>query len=173
MDQTSKTGSISLGSGHHVEEPITTFVESIASYTNPLFTNPLDLPLTDPPSMRYIDAYSSYNLPPGSTTTQTFGMNPPIFVFLEGLESLPLSTTHVVNIVGASPLLGTLVIQVTPTKPPVNTSSFAHGLGNIRASLFPHQVLYLVVPLVTWLQFNSFTQPRSHKLINLHIKPYR
>jgi len=105
-DQTSQTRSVTSGSGQHVEEPVTTFVESLASYVNPIFTDPLVLPLTDPPSTKFIDAYSSYILPPRSTTTQSFSMNPPSFGFLEGLGNFSFSTTHVVDIVGAS-LLGT------------------------------------------------------------------
>jgi hypothetical protein len=82
-DQISKIESIVPRSGQHVEELVTTFIEILASYVNPLFTDPLDLPLIDPPSTKYFDAYSSYNLPPDSTTTQSFGMNPPSFGFPE------------------------------------------------------------------------------------------
>jgi hypothetical protein len=60
-DQTSDTRSVAPGSGQHVEELVTTIVESLASYVNPYFTDPIGLSLIDPPSMRYIDAYSSYN----------------------------------------------------------------------------------------------------------------
>jgi hypothetical protein len=107
-DQTSETESIAPGSGQHIEEPVTTFIEILASYMNPLFTDPLGLPLTDPPSTRYFDAYSSYNLPPGSTTTQSFGMNPSSFGFPEGLGNLSFSTTPVVDTVGASSLPGNI-----------------------------------------------------------------
>jgi hypothetical protein len=105
---------------------------------NPLFTDPLGQPLIDPPSMRYFDAYSSYRLLLGSTTTQSFGMNPSSFGFPEGLGNLYFSTTHVVDTIGASYLLETSVTQVTPTQPLMHTSPFAHGSGNILASLFPH-----------------------------------
>ena len=138
-DQNSEIESIPSGSGHHVEEPVTTVIESLAYYMNPLFTDPLIQPLINPPSMRYIDAYSSYNLPPGSFTTQFFGMNPRIFAFPKGLGNLSLSTTHVVDTVGASSLLGTSVIRVTPTQPLVNTYPFTNGLGIILSSLFSHR----------------------------------
>jgi hypothetical protein len=137
-DQTSETKSVAPGIDQHIEEPITTFIESLESYENHPFTDPLSLPLIDPPSMRYINAYSSYNLPPGSTTTQSVGMNPPIFGFPEGLGNLSLSTTPVVDTFGASSLLGTSMTQVTSTQPLENTFPFTHGLGNIHASLFPH-----------------------------------
>jgi hypothetical protein len=77
-DQTSKIESVSPGSGQHVEEPVTTFIEILVFYVNPIFTHPLNLPLIYPPSMRYIDAYYSYHL---LVTTQSFGMNPSIFGF--------------------------------------------------------------------------------------------
>jgi hypothetical protein len=41
IDHTFETGSIAPGSGHHIEEPIQTFVESLTSFVNPFFTNPL------------------------------------------------------------------------------------------------------------------------------------
>jgi hypothetical protein len=126
-DQTFEMGSVAFGSGHHVEELVTTFIEILASYMNPLFMDPLSLPLTDPPSTRCFDAYSSYNLPSGSTTTQSFGMNPSFYGFPEGLGNLSLSKNIVVNISGASSLMGTLVTQVNPTQPLMNTSPFAHG----------------------------------------------
>jgi hypothetical protein len=59
-DHTSETGSIAPGSGHHVEEPVPTFIEILAYFVNPPFTDPLGQPLFDPPSTRYIDSYSSY-----------------------------------------------------------------------------------------------------------------
>jgi hypothetical protein len=68
-----------------------TFAESLASYTNPLFTDPLNKPLTDPPSTRFIDAHSSYYLLLGSTIAQCFGMNPSFFGFPEGLEEFLFS----------------------------------------------------------------------------------
>jgi hypothetical protein len=105
---------------------------------NTLFTDPLGQPLTDPPTIRYFDAYSSYKLPPGSTTTHSFGMNPSSFGFLEGLRNLKFSTTPIVYIVGASSLPKTSVTQVTLTQPLAHTPPFAHGSGNIHASLFPH-----------------------------------
>jgi hypothetical protein len=40
-DHTFETESIALGSGHHVEEPILTFVEIFASFVNHSFTDPL------------------------------------------------------------------------------------------------------------------------------------
>jgi hypothetical protein len=100
--QPSKTGSIALGSGQQIEEPITTFVEILASYINPLFTDPIGQPLIDPPSTRYVDAYSSYTLTLGSTTTQYFSMNPPLFGFPKGLGSSCFSTTPVVDTTSAS-----------------------------------------------------------------------
>jgi len=72
---------------------------------NHLFIDPLSLPLTDPPSTRFIDAYSSYKLLSGSTTMQYFGMNPSSFGFPEGLGIF--STTPIVDIVDASSLLET------------------------------------------------------------------
>jgi len=59
QDQTSETRSVSLGSGKHIEEPVISFVERLASYTHTLFTNPLSQPLTDPLPTRYFYAYSS------------------------------------------------------------------------------------------------------------------
>jgi hypothetical protein len=47
---TSEIGSITPRSGQHIEEPVTTFIEILASYMNPLFNDPLGQPLTDPPS---------------------------------------------------------------------------------------------------------------------------
>ena len=76
---------------------------------NPLSTDPLSLPLIDSPSKIFIDAYSSYYLPHGSTTTQYFGMNPLIFGFPEGLENFSLSTNHVVDTTSDYSLLETLV----------------------------------------------------------------
>jgi hypothetical protein len=107
VDKTFETKSVAPGSGQHVEAPITTFIESLASYMNPLFTDPLGLPLTDPPSTRFTYAYSSYYLLPSSTTTQYFGMNPPSFGFLEGLRNY--STSPVVDTSSASSLLKTSV----------------------------------------------------------------
>jgi hypothetical protein len=71
---------------------------------NPLFTNPLDLPLIDPPSMRYVYSYSSYQLPHDSTTTQYFSVNPSSFGFPEGLGNLYFSKNPVIDIFGASSL---------------------------------------------------------------------
>jgi hypothetical protein len=87
-DPNSEIGSIDPGSDHHIEEPNTTFVESVTSYTNPLFTNPLGPPLIDPLSTIYVDDFSSYRLPPGSTTTPYFCVNPSSFGFPEGLGNL-------------------------------------------------------------------------------------
>jgi len=109
IDHTSETGSVTPESGQHVEEPVTTFIESLASYMNPLFIVPFVQPLIDPPSMRYIDSYSSYRLPLGFTTTQSFSANPSSFGFLKGLGNSSFSTTLVVDIVGASTLLETSV----------------------------------------------------------------
>jgi hypothetical protein len=114
------------------------FLERFASYVNPILIDPLVQPLTNPPSMRYFDAYSSYILPPASTTTQSFGVNPSSFVFPEGLRNLYFSTTHVVDIVGSSSLLENIDDPSNPTQPFTNTSPFAHGSGNIIASIFPH-----------------------------------
>ena len=80
-NQTYETESIPLGSGHHVEELVTTIVEILSSYMNPLFTNPLGQPLTYLTSTRYVDSYSSYRLPLDSTTTQSFGVNLSSFGF--------------------------------------------------------------------------------------------
>jgi hypothetical protein len=68
----------------------------------------------------------------------SFGVNPSSFGFPEGLGNLSFSTTPVVDTVGASSLPETSVTQVTLTQPLAHTSSFAHGSGNIPASLFPH-----------------------------------
>jgi hypothetical protein len=95
-DQTSETGSIPPGSDHHVEELVTTIVESLASYMNPLFTDPLGQPLIDPPSTRYVNSYYFYYLPPNSTTTQCFGVNPSSFGFFEGLGNIFFFTTPIV-----------------------------------------------------------------------------
>jgi hypothetical protein len=76
---------------------------------NNLFTDPLDPPVTDPPSTIYVDAYSSYYLSLGSTTTQSFGVNPSSFGFPEGLGNSSFSTTLVVDIVVASSLPKTSV----------------------------------------------------------------
>jgi hypothetical protein len=105
---------------------------------NPRFTDPLVQPLTDPPSKIYVDAYSSYHLPLGSTTTQSFGMNPSSFGFPEGLEKSYFSTTLVVDIVGASYLLETSMNQVTLTQPLVRTSSISHASSSIPSLLFTH-----------------------------------
>jgi len=101
-NHTFETQSVTPRSGQHVEEPITTFVESLASYVNHLFTGPFVLPLIDPPSTRYFDANYSYRLMPGSTTSQYFGVNPSSFGFLLGLGNSSFSTTPIVSIVGAS-----------------------------------------------------------------------
>jgi hypothetical protein len=105
---------------------------------NPPFTDPLGQPLFDPPSMRYSDDYSSYYLLPGSTTTPSFGMNPLIFCFHEGLGNSYFSTNPIVDIVGAHSLLETTVTQVTLTQPLVHSFPLAHESGNILASFFPH-----------------------------------
>jgi len=102
--QTCETESIAPGSGQHVEELVTTFVEILASYTNTPFIDSLSLTIFDPPSTRYFDAYSSYNLPPGSTTTQSFGAHSSSFGFLEGPGNLYFSTNLVVDTVGSYPL---------------------------------------------------------------------
>jgi hypothetical protein len=47
-DHTYEIRSVTPRSGHHVEEPIKTFIESIEYYTNTLFIDPLVPPLTDP-----------------------------------------------------------------------------------------------------------------------------
>jgi len=88
-EKTSETKSIIIGSDQHVEEPVTTFVEILAYYMNPILNGPLGLPLTDPPAMRFIDSYSSYILPPDLTTTQSFGMNSLICFFPEGIGNYP------------------------------------------------------------------------------------
>jgi hypothetical protein len=138
IDHTSKTQSIAPRSGQHIEEPVIAFVESLTSHVNPLFTNPLGLPLIDPPSMRYVHAYSSYRLLPSSTTIQSFGMNPSSIGFPKGIGNLYFSRTLVVDIVGASSLPETSVTQGTPTQPLAHTSPFAHGSCNIIALHFPH-----------------------------------
>jgi hypothetical protein len=138
VDHTSKTESDAPESGQHVEEPVTTFVESLSSYMNPLFNDPLILPLTDPPSTRYFDSFSSYYLLPSSTTTPSFGMNPSIFSFSEGLGNSSFSTNLVVDTVGDSSLPKTLVTQVTQIQPLAHSSPFAHESGHIPTSLFPH-----------------------------------
>jgi hypothetical protein len=69
---------------------------------NPIFNDPLFLPLIDPPYTRYLNAYSSYYLPPGSTTTQFPYVNPSSFGFPEGLGNLSFSTTLVVDTIGDS-----------------------------------------------------------------------
>jgi hypothetical protein len=135
--QPSETGSIAFGSGQHIEELVTTFVQSLAYYVNPLFNDTHILPLTDPPSARYFDAYSSYYLPPRSTATLSFGMNPPIFYFPEGLQNLSFSTNYMVDIFGASSLPKTFLTQVTLNQLHAHTSPFIHESGNIP-TLFPH-----------------------------------
>jgi hypothetical protein len=96
VDHTSETRSIPPRSGQHIEELVTTFEEILASYENPLFIDPFVLPLIDLSSMRYVDSYSSYQLPLNSTTTQYFGTNPSSFGFPEGLGNSYFSTTFVV-----------------------------------------------------------------------------
>jgi hypothetical protein len=135
IDHTSQTGSIALGSGHHIDEPVPTFVESLAYFVNPLFTDPLGQTLFDPPSTRYVDSYSSYRLPPGSTITTSFGMNLPIF---EGLGNSSLSTTPIVDIARAYSLLETSVAQVSLTQPLSHSSPHAPESDNIPSSFFPH-----------------------------------
>jgi len=137
QDQNSKTWSIAPGSGQHVEELVTTFVESLEYYMNPIFTYPLGLPLIDSPSMRYFDAYSSYKLPPGSTITQSFGVNPTSFSFPEGLGSFSFSTSNVANTASISSLPKTSMTQVIPTQPLSHTSPFTHGSALV-SSLFPY-----------------------------------
>jgi hypothetical protein len=123
-DQNSETKRIAPGNGHCVEEPVKDFVEIIASYMNPLFTNTVGEPFIDPQSTRYVDAFSSYRLLPRSTTTQSFSVNPSYFGFPKGLGNLYFSTTHVVDTVGTYSLPETSVTQVTPTQPIVHTYSF-------------------------------------------------
>jgi hypothetical protein len=102
---------------------------------NPSFTNPLSQPIFDPPSTIYIDSFSSYYLPPGSTTTPSFGMKPPIFGFPKGLGNSFFSSTPVVHIVGVYSLPETLV---TLTQPLTHSSPLAHESSNILSSFFPH-----------------------------------
>jgi hypothetical protein len=113
IDHTSETRSIAPGSGRHIEELVPTFVESLAYLLNPPFIDPLVQPLFDPPSTRYVNSYSSYRLPPGSTITSSFGMSPPIFGFLEGLGNLSFSKTPVIDAASAYYLPETSVTQVT------------------------------------------------------------
>jgi hypothetical protein len=70
---------ITSGSDHHMKELATTFVESVASYKNPLFIDLLGTLLTNSLSTRYDDDFSSYRLPHGSTITSSFGVNPSSF----------------------------------------------------------------------------------------------
>jgi len=76
---------------------------------NPPFTNPLVQPLFDPLSTRYVDSFCSYYLPSSSTTMPSFGMNPPIIGFCEGLGNSYFSTTPIVDTAGAYYLLKTSV----------------------------------------------------------------
>jgi hypothetical protein len=126
INHTSETESVTPGSGQHIEELVTTFVESLASFVNPFFTDPFVLPLIYTPSTRYVDYYYSCLLPPSSSTTQSFGMNPSSFGFPERLGNSYFPTNHVVVTVGASTLPETSVNQVTLTQPRAHTSPFAH-----------------------------------------------
>ena len=138
VDHTSRTGIIASGSGHHIDEPVPTCVESLTYFVNPLFTDPLGQPLFDPPSTRYVDSYSSYHLPPGSTITSSFGMNPPILGFPEGLRNSYFSTTLVVDATGSYTLPETSMTQVTLNQPIMHSSPLALESGNIPASFFTH-----------------------------------
>jgi hypothetical protein len=80
---TFETRSIAPISDHHIEEMDTNFIESIESYTIPIFNDALVPPLIDPLSMRYVDSYCSYILPPSSTITSSFTANPSSFGFPE------------------------------------------------------------------------------------------
>jgi hypothetical protein len=135
---TYENGSVTPRSGHHVEEPVPTFIESLTYFVNPPFTDPIFQPLFDPPSMRYVDSYSSYQLPLFSTITPFFGMNPLIFYFPEGLGNSSFSTILVVSNIGAYYLPETLVTQVTLTQPLSHSSPLSHESSNIPASFFPH-----------------------------------
>jgi hypothetical protein len=97
-NHTSETCSIAHGTGQHVEEPVTTFVEILTSYMNLLFSYPLILLLT---YMRYLDAFYSYYFLPGSTTTPSFGMNSSNFGFPEGICNSLFSITLIVNTVAS------------------------------------------------------------------------
>jgi hypothetical protein len=138
IDHTFETGSIAPGSGYHIEESISTFIESLEYFVNPPFIDPLGQPLFYPPSMRYVYSYSLYHLPPGSSITPSFGMNPPIFGFPEGLGNSYFSTTLVVDIVGSYPLPETSVTQVSLTQPLLHSSPLSPESGNIPASFVPH-----------------------------------
>jgi hypothetical protein len=143
VDHTFDTRRVTPRSGHHVEEPVPTFIEILAYFVNPPFTDPLGQPLFDPPSTRYFDSFSSYSLSLGSTSTPSFGMDPLIFGFLEGLGNSYFSTTPVVDTVGAYSLLETSVTQVTLTQPLSHSSPLAHDSGNIIASFFPHMHMHM------------------------------
>jgi hypothetical protein len=94
---------------------------------NPLFTDPLGQPLTEPPSMRYFDAYSSYKLPTDLSTTQYFCMNSSFFGIPIELGNLYFSTNIVIDTVGTSYLLETPVTQITLTQPIPHASPFTYG----------------------------------------------
>jgi hypothetical protein len=172
-EHTYETRSVAPGSDHHVEKPVPTFIEIFSSLMNPLFTNPLYQPLIDPSSMRYIDSYSSYRLRPGSTTTLVFGTNPSSFGFPEGLGNSYFSTTHVVDIVGASSLPEISLTQLTLNRPLVHSSPFSHESGNILASLFLHihtpssllgrSISQMVsIQVINTTMISQDTQPPSH-----------
>jgi hypothetical protein len=65
-------------------------------------------------------------------------LNPSSFGFPKGLGNLFISTNPIVDTFGASSLIGASMTHVTQIQPLMHTSPFAHGLGNIPASLFPH-----------------------------------
>jgi hypothetical protein len=88
--------------------------------TNPLFNDPLIHPLTDPPFTRYVDAYSSDKLPPSSTTTQYFGVNPKHFVVVSSLEKKCLGYNEMNGVRnGASSI-------ISPDITPLNFSQRSH-----------------------------------------------
>jgi hypothetical protein len=86
-----------------------------------------------------------------------FCMKPSIFCFPQGLGNLSLSTIPLVDTIGDYYLLRTSVTQV------IFMLHYFHTCT--------HQVLYLVITLIRCPTIKSFTQPRLHKLLILHIKP--
>jgi hypothetical protein len=115
---------------------VTTFVEVIVSYPNPLFTDLLGPLLVEQPSTRLLDAYSSYHLPSSSPNRLSSD-------YIDGILIPPMdpeitTLAHITTTGASNSLLGTSVTQVTPTQPLTITFLSAHGSGNILASLIPH-----------------------------------
>jgi len=130
-----ETKTLASGSGQHIEEPVTTFMEYLVPYINPPLIDLLGPLLVEQPSMIFIDAYSSYHLLTSSDNRLSYDYTDGILIPPMDLE---IAALEQITTVGASYLLGTSVTQVTLKQPLVSTSPFAHGKNNILVSLLPH-----------------------------------